>query len=228
MNLKIVKVVLVSVCLSLLLSLVGCGEGVEDLNSHSETNQIAKLTQEERKEYVKQFLYKKYGIEAVISDVKKRQINAFSSEENYFAIATCSDGTWIDCWVSENGQVWDSKFINDLQSSINEVFANLLSDQLENYQVYCGCTLNSPTNNTWSEDMVEQMLLAEDISVSVRIFVDLKEKDKVIRLAESSFEDMFTFASGNGYIFFVDSIEDLALDEMDLTKYDISFSLKKG
>lgn len=227
MKTKFVRTVLVFMCFSLFLGIGGCGKKTDNSVSTQDSDNFAKFTQEERIHFVEEYLKTQYGLETAISDVKKRQINSFSSEEMYYAIAKCEDDSRIFCWVDENGKISDSKFINDLQNPINSLFAEKVSKKLNNYQVICNCTLNSPTDKIWSKNQLEQMLSSEDISISVRIFVEHDEKKVVEDLVNEAFDDAFSFATGNCYIYFVESAETITVSDIDLTNYDLHFEFKK-
>jgi len=207
-------------CLSFLGEFCACKKGNNTFN-------FAKFAQEERISYVKEYLMKEYGISAEISEVKKRQINSFSSEEMYYAIARCEDESRIYCWINDNGQIFDSKFLVDLEEDINQLFVNIISKKIENFSALCRCTLNSPTEKVWTSENIEQMLIEEDISVSIRIFVTETEKDIVERLVDNSFDGAFSFASGACYIYFVNDIKSIEDNNIDLTKYGLFFKLEE-
>lgn len=227
MKTKFARMAVAFMCFSLFLGICGCRKPTEDPAPTQDSVQFARFSQDERVNFVGEYLKMQYGLETDISEVKKRHINSFSSEEMYYAIAKCEDGSRIYCWVSENGTILDSKFINDLQDPINRLFAEKVSNKLNNYRVICNCTLNSPPSNIWHENQIEQMLSSEDISVSVRIFVEHDEKKVVEELVDDAFDESFSFASGSCYVYFVESTEADVVSNIDLTNYDLSFAFKK-
>lgn len=228
MKKKLLSVVLILMCFSWLIGLSGCEKktGVHSSEQHSSAP-FATYTQEEKINYVVDYLKTQYGLTTEISEIKKRQVNSFSSEEMYYAIAKYNENSRIYCWISDNGKISDSKFINDLQIPVNRLFSEKISDKLNDCQVICSCTLNSPTEKTWTEDRVVQMLSTEDISVSVRIFVNNNEKEKAEVLVSNAFDGAFSFATGRCYIYFTESTETDFISGVDLTNYDLNFEFKK-
>lgn len=223
MKTKFVRVAVVLMCFSLFTGICGCRKTTQKQDSV----QFASLSQNQRINFVEEYLKAKYGLETDISEVEKKHINAFSSEQMYYAIAKCEDGARIYCWVDEKGAISDSKFLNDLQEPINRLFAEKISDKLTKYQVVCSCTLRAPASAVWQEDQIEQMLSGEDISVSVRIFVEHSEKTQAEELVKNRFDGLFSFASGNCYVYFVESAQADVISNTDLTKYDRSFAFEK-
>ena len=221
---KRLKRALFVVCCLLLL---GCARKNDDSKLEKEMMNFAKFSQEQRKSYIARYLKEQYDITATISDVDRRPINSFTSEENYFALATCEDNTIIYCWVSNEGVVWDSKFVNDLSEDINQMFKTRLEKVLDDYKVYCECRLKSPTEKKWSANELESMLKEEDIEISIHIFMDESESDQPIGLLETELSNQMQGMSGNGYIYFVENIENINPSNCDPTKCDHYFWVKR-
>ena len=196
------KIYLILIALILILNFCGCQKG-EDVLVEEEIC-FASFTQDERATYVETYLKEEYGFEAKVGEVKRRKDGVYFLEDEYFAIANCKDGTVIECWVSENGKIRDSKFLNDLEEPINQFFTEKIANKLNDCIVVCECTLVSPTERVWTKDEIEEMLLTEDIEVIVRIFANKNEEEAVERQYESKFDGVFSFASGACYIYLID------------------------
>ena len=223
MKRKFARMAVVFMCFSLFSGICGCRKSAQKQDGI----RFASFSQDQRINFVEQHLKTQYGLETDIAEVNKKQINAFQSEQLYYAIAKCEDGSRIYCWVDENGAISDSKFLNDLQEPINRLFADKISDKLSKCQVVCSCTLRAPASAVWQEDQIEQMLSGEDISVSVRIFVEHSEKTQAEELVKNRFDGLFSFASGNCYVYFVETAQADVISNTDLTKYDRSFAFEK-
>lgn len=243
MNKKFIRISLILISITLIAGICGCTKfsvrfsaGGNEFASYEYTMRneessdietynvsFANYTQEEKISYVVDYLSTQYGVSAEVSEVIKRQINSFSSEKYYYTIAKCSDNSIIYCWIDDYGKIWDSKFINDLEVPITHLFSTKISDKLHNYIVISSCTLNSPTEKTWSEDEVEEMLSTEDITVSIYVFIDEDEKETTKNEVDSKFDNAFSFVSGRCCIYYIDEPE--SIQDIDLANYDLSFDI---
>lgn len=218
--------VLALMCFILIIATCGCGKGLygqysEQHNQYSVS--FANYSQKEKINYIVDYLETQYGLTAEISEVIKRQINSFSSEDMYYAIAKYDENSRIYCWVNDEGEVWDSKFINDLQMPVNRLFTEKISGKLNDFKIVCSCTLNSPSKKKWTESQIQQMLSSEDISVNLRIFVAADEKERAESQVDNAFGGAFSFASGKCYIYFVENTE--SIDQINLLNHDLCIDL---
>lgn len=219
--------VLIGMCFSLLLGLGGCKKESKDVEPSQKVLNFSTLTPAEQTSFIEDYLKTKYGINSEIVGIRRNKKNYFLSDDTFFAIAKCDDGSSIDCWIDENGEISDSKFLNDLEESINQLFNDKIQGRFHNAQVICSCTLNSPTDNEWTEESIEQMLSSEDITVKVRIFVDRTEADVANELVGTSFGGVFSFVSGDCYIYLVEDANSIENREIPLTQYDMRFQIKR-
>ncbi len=220
---KIVKVAAFCMCFSLLF---GCAKGNKSRKQNEKV--FSAMSQDRKRAYVADYLKERYGIETTILSVEKRQINSFSSEEDFFAIAKYNGTERIYCWISDEGVIADSKFVNDATDSINALFKQKIGNRLSAYKIDCKSTLHTPAKQTWDQDSVEEMLAYDDISTSVRIFVEKSEKETATNAVDNKFNNIFAFTTGSCYIYFVDNLEEVDTSPEKLVNYDLKFEFEKS
>ena len=200
-----------------------------DKNTKEDGMIFSHMTQVQKKEYVQNYIKNTYGLSSEISaDIKKREINAFSSEDHYYAIAKLEDNRRLYCWISNAGKISDSYFVLNMQNNIEKTFEDIINDTILNFKIRCVTTLNSPTDKSYDSDSVFAMLNTESVTTSVRIFLDISNKTVVEKMISNQFDGKLNFTNGCIYIYFVDDLISFDINDTDLTKFDMSFNFKKG
>lgn len=223
---KLKRMFLIIMCLSMLLGMCGCKKLKEDIPKE-EPIKFATFTQEERAEYVENYLKEEYGLETEVGEVFRKQDGVFFLEDEYFAIARCKDEKRIHCWVTEEGKIMDSQFLNDLEEPIDKLFEEIIYEKLPNCKVICYSILNSPTEKTWNENEIKQMLATENIEIILHIFVDKNEKETVEELYENEFDGAFSFTNGACFIYMIEGEEMENIENMDWSMDSMLFTFEK-
>lgn len=213
--------------LILLLMTVSCGTIEENTGDHDMV--FSKMTQEQKKDYVQDYLKNAYGLNSeIVNDIKKREINSFSSEEQYYAIAKLEDNKRVYCWVGDDGQILDSYFVLKMEKDIEKVFEDIVSDSISNFKISCITTLNHPTDQSYPSDSVVSMLRTEDVTTSVRVFLDSSDRPVADQAISNRFDGKLDFTNGCLYVYYVDNLNEFDIGSADLTGFDASFEFKKG
>lgn len=214
---KIISIVLVFCIISVFLC--AC-KGEEDIRKDS---YFAKLSMNDKCDYVENYLKTQYNVETTVDNVAKRSNGALGSEELYFAIAQFNETERIYCWVDDNGFIQDSHFINALSKDIQSMFDEKVVKIVENYTMICDVTLqNAPKATNWTADTIKEMLSQEDVNVSIRIFLNESQRNDVNEYLFKEIKDEFGFTKGTCYFYFVESEKEIEMSIDNLVNFDVS------
>lgn len=221
------KYILVVLAMFVLLTITSCG--TENRNTRDNNMTFSQMAQTEKKEYVQDYLRDTYGFNSEITaDIKKREINSFSNEEQYYAIAKTQDNERVYCWINDDGKISDSYFVLNMQNDIENLFKDIIDDTVSDFEISCVTTLNYPTEKTYDSSSVFTMLSTEPVTTSVRIFVDSSGRDLIQKEIPSIVDEKLNFTDGCIYVYYVDNLMDFDFKDIDLASYDESFVFKKG
>lgn len=162
--------------------------------------EFSSMGQSDRAEYVEDYIKGSYGVEATISnEIKKRDINSFSSEEYYYATAKLEDNNRIYCWIDDKGNIKDSYFILGMQDGITKLFSDILDESIEeHFEISSVTTLNNPSSAEYGKGKEEEMLREEDVSTSVRVYTNISERDNI----EGIKLERLGFTRGTLYVYY--------------------------
>lgn len=221
------KYILIVLAMFVLLTNTSCG--TENRNTGDNNMMFSQMAQSEKKEYVQEFLKDTYGFNSEITaDIKKREINSFSSEEQYYAIAKAEDNRRVYCWITDAGKISDSYFMLNIQDDIETFFKDIIGDTISDFKISCVTTLNYPTEKTYDSSSIFTMLCTEPVTTSIRIFIENSEKDLIEKEIPSIVDEKMNFTDGCIYIYYVDNLMDFDIKDIDLANYDMSFDFRKG
>lgn len=221
------KYILIVLAMFVLLTITSCG--TENRNTGDNNMTFSQMAQSEKKEYVQDYLRDTYGFKSEITaDIKKREINSFSSEEQYYAIAKAEDNRRVYCWISDAGKISDSYFVLNMQDDIENLFKDIIDDTVSNFEISCVTTLNYPTEKTYDSSSVFTMLSTEPVTTSIRVFIEGSDKDLIQKEISNIVGEKLNFTDGCIYIYYVDNLMDFDIKDIDLANYDTSFDFKKG
>ena len=79
--------------IALIITMLGCGK-------QEKTIKFSALTQEEKQEYVREYLSINYGLECTFTEIKERQITAVKNERDYSTIASTNDDFRFSIWIT--------------------------------------------------------------------------------------------------------------------------------
>ncbi len=206
------KRLIVAALLGIILCCTGC---LSRNNPPEERFWFGKLSQQERKEYICDFLQKEYGLSCEIEgEVKKKYIATFQFDKNYFAIAKTSDNDSIFVWVSDGGKITDTVFMMDMKSEIADFFTDILSKKIPSFKLdtYTN-VMEIPSEKLTRAEDIKEFLTEQNTYTCLRIFVD----DPTIANEEllDELEQELNFCHASVYLYVCDD-----LDQFDIRSYD--------
>ncbi len=210
------KRLIVSALATVLLAIILCCTGCLGRNNPPEEKfQFGKLSQQERKDYICNFLQNEYGLSCEIDqEVNKKFDGLFFFEENFFAIAKTSDNASVTVWVSDDGQITDTAFMLDMKSEIADFFTDILSEKIPEFKLdtYTNVMEIPSAKLTKAED-IKDFLTEQNTYTCLRIFVD----DPAIANEEllDELEQELNFCHANVYLYVCDDLE-----QFDINSYD--------
>jgi hypothetical protein len=195
------------------------------LNIKEEKILFSKFTQDERKEYIADYLMTNYHESYDISEVKKRQIDAIRNEEDYYAIATDPNGNMIDIWVSNYGEITDDKFLLDVQNKIETKFTEIIKKEFTECDISCSAYLDSPPSRKWDNSSdIDDIFDVEDVYIYVRVFIS----DAYNRINENllnEIKNQLNFCNGRLFIYECNNTSDM--EEFDYSDYSFYVDFTK-
>lgn len=179
------------------------------------------MSQNEKKEYVKQEIFNLYGIDCDISEIRKKEISMYENKEYYSGTASLNKNRWFTFWVDNYGNIKDTYFCIELSNSIDNYFSSFINTYYSSneYCLYTNTVFNTPPSKSWgTEDDLREMYKSEDITTNMFLFL----KKDVVKT-----EDIFNrlkkdLAGYKGYlkVYYCDDINDVVFDNYDLSKHD--------
>ena len=211
------KQLIMSVLAMVLLAVVLCCNGCSKRNDPPEEKiKFGKLSQQERKDYIIDFIQKEYGLSCTIDgEVNKKYLAPFLFDENYFTLAKTSDNDTICVWVSDKGEITDTVFMLDMDSQFSEFFSDIIAKKIPNFKIdtYTD-VLEIPSEKLTRAEDIKDFLIEQDTYTCLRIFVD----DPAIANEEllDELEQELNFCHSSVYIYVCDDLE-----QLDISSYDL-------
>lgn len=227
MKKNFVKVVALMGILAMLLGLVSCRKSEKNENGDNEHHYFSSYTQEERKEYVADYLKENYGLTCEVSEVNQRQINAIWNEDYYFATARSQNDESISIWVDKYGEITDTVFMLDLQDQINECFVEKIDLQMDDYTIKSSTYFDSIPSKKWSstDNMVDMLSDGRTFS-SIWVFIDddyPEENDRVLSQISSKID----FCNAYLFLYRCDDPQNIDIDTYDMDSYVASMKIER-
>lgn len=210
MKKRIVRLLWVIGILAAALLASGCRNNPQADKQENSIN-FAALTQQERKDYINDFLWENYGFRGEISEVKQKPINSFRLEDNYFALV-CADGKeLISVWVSDNGEIFDTFFLQGMQPEFEEFFTACIAERIPKFKISVSTDLYEiPEEKPENIKDIKEMLKDRSYQTCLRVFVDdgslINEQ-----LLEELKQDL-SFCRAIVYIYICDDLENLDME----------------
>lgn len=222
---KIFKnITLILLAATLLTSFVGCSFNLNKSNKPEGEIAFSQLTQQERKDYISNFLYKNYNLNCDISEVKQKQINAIENEDFYFAIADAGEDI-ISVWISKEGEIIDSYFMLELSDCFTEFFSTKVKHVITEFKIKTYSELRDiPTQKITPDDDIENYLQKEPVFTYVHIFVD---GETISEENINQIKNLFTGYDVDLYIHVCEDIDNVDIDTYDLSLYDHLITVRK-
>lgn len=219
----LIMVVLLMGIFASVFGLAGCSG-----KAYGEENKVkfSKFSQKERIDYVRKYLLDKYGYDCEITEVNRRQINMFKTEDCFFT-STVMNGNVISIWITDEGLITDDVYLLNMSNELSDFFKAKIERVIPACKVLVRTTVNSPPNNTAiTKENIDSYLKSEPALSYVRIFVNKdtgfsqKELDDLSRLLSDYEADIF--------VYLCDDIEKIEIGSYDLSAFDYSAHIKKG
>lgn len=219
----LIMVVLLMGIFASVFGLAGCSG-----KAHSEENKVkfSKFSQQERIDYVRKYLSDKYGYDCEITEVNRKQVNMFKTEDCFFA-STVMNGNVISIWITDDGSITDDVYLLDMSDELSAFFKAKVEQVIPVCKVFVRTTMNSlPDNTAITKESIDSYLKNEPALSYVRIFVNKdtgflqKGLDNLSRLLKDYEVDLF--------VYLCDDIEKIEIGSYDLSAFDYSARIKKG
>ena len=167
---KLVKVVLVMGVFAIIFGSAGCAKYPNKIESKVK---LSAYTQQERQDYVRNYLQQKYQLNCSVSEVKKKQLTAIKNEEFYFATATTEISDLISVWISNDGNVTDTVFLLNMEEDITAFFKLTINNKLPEFKIKTYTEMRDiPSRELTNVSNIRDYLNREDTYTYIRIFVD--------------------------------------------------------
>ncbi len=210
------KRLIVAALTTVLLAMILCCTGCLRWNAPPEEKfQFKKLSQQERKDYIYDFLQKEYGLSCEIDgEVMKKYLGPFRFDENYFAIAKTSDNHLICVWISDGGKITDTVFMLDMKSELADFFTEILSKKIPKFKLDTHTdVLEIPSEKLTRPEDIHDFLMEQDTHSVLNIFVD----DPAIANEEllDELEQELNFCHVSIWLYVCEDLE-----QFDISSYD--------
>lgn len=182
-------------------ALTACGN---NNNEEVKGDGFSYLSRTERRDFVIDYLKKTYDVNVGITEDIVKDKNG----EYYHAKAMTIDGDVINCWISEDKQISDDKFLVDLQDDVKKRLIDALADVLgKTYKMSCSIKLVDRPTKTWTSDELDDLLAADETSVDIILLIPKEGSEDIVAAAKKEFNGKINFINGNLYVHLVDNID---------------------
>ena len=208
--------------------LSSCQKSERNTNSNKkEQKYFSNYTQEQRKEYIADYLKATYGLTCNISEVKQRQETAIKNEEYFFATAVSSDDEHISVWIDKYGNITDTVFMLSLQEKINECLVEKIDLRINNCAIKSFTEFQSIPSKKWSvSDNLVDMLNDESTFSYIWIFINndcMEENEDILSQISSKLD----FCNGQLYLYKCNNPQSVDINIYDLYSYVASMALER-
>lgn len=188
----------------------GCTKENESKRSENTIN-FARFTQQERKDYINDFLWENYGFRGEISEVKQKPINFFRLEDNYFATVRADGKELISVWVSDKGEIFDTFFLQGMQPEFEEFFSAYIANRIPKFKISVSTDLYEiPEEKPENIKDIKEMLKDRSYQTCLRVFVD--DGSLINEQLLEELKQELSFCSAIVYIYICDDLENLDME----------------
>ena len=203
---KITKLIIVVALSMFVLLCAGC--------STERRIRFGSFTQEERKEYIIDYLEEKYGIRYEIPEDVTQQVMAYFFASGYYYAEAITSQEEVHVWVSGDGEITDNRFVIEYRDKIDALMADIIKKHYPRCEVKTLTETEGRPQGTWGPDGdVRTMLETEDVRTNIAIFVN--EQDL---MTEESLEELvceLNFCEGEVDVFVVEDIHGVELSTLN-------------
>lgn len=172
----------------------------EPFNFHS-------LSQQERKDYITDYLQQTYGLSCTINlDVAQRQDGPFLLEDEYFAVVSTEDHHIISVWVTKQGQITDTVFLLERLDDFTNYFTPQVQKILPECSVYADAFLPVlPTEILTPSGDIRTYLTEQPTEITLRIAVE--DPDSVTDAQMKQLVEQFSYCNITILLYGCDDVE---------------------
>lgn len=159
-----------------LLIVAVCCSGCLHRTKPSEQENVIKFgsfTQEERKDYINDFLWENYGFRGEVGEVMQRQISPFKWEDHYFTTVDTPEYRYISVWVSKKGEITDTLFLKKMEPEITKFFYTIIAEEIPDFKLKTHTDIyDIPSEKLTKAENIKDFLTKENTEVYVDVFVE--------------------------------------------------------
>ena len=184
------KVIAIMGILATIINFFACSKSNPDKQeNHTTEIKFSSMTQEEKQNYVQDFLVKNYNIRNCnLTEIKHREITPIKVEDNYYTVATTEDGYWFSVWITPNNQIIDTAFVYLMKDEINSYIETCLLNNGVKCSVKDLVAFNEIPSKVWQSNEVSNMFDTENIDNVIHIYnIDSNISDQEIKNALKEF-----------------------------------------
>ena len=184
------------------------------------------FTQEEKKDYINEYLWENYGFRGEITDVIQRQIGVFESEDHFTAYVSMPNKQRISIWISKKGEITDSMFLLDMHDSIYRYYETIVKEHIPDckMRVYTDF-LEKPSAELTEKDDIRTYLLEQPTSSNIRVFVN--EDAGVEESVLDALEQKLGGIECTIFIYVCEDLDSVDVDSFELYSYTYHRDLSK-
>lgn len=156
-------------------------------------------SQQMRKDYIGNYLKEEYGLNCIVSDVRKKPSGANSIDQLYYAEAETDDGNTISVWVSEQGKIYGTVFLADMQEEIREYIRLRAKQIMPEYRVSSYTELAAaPSEEQRAGIGADELLHSPGVYTYFRVLIPADAPADIIEMEKQAAQ----FSDINGTVYF--------------------------
>lgn len=204
-----------------LLIVAVCCSGCLRRTKPSEQENVIKFgsfTQEERKDYINDFLWENYGFRGEVGEVMQRQISPFKWEDHYFTTVDTPEYRYISVWVSKKGEITDTLFLKKMEPEITKFFSAIIAEEIPDFKLKTHTDIyDIPSEKLTKAENIKDFLTKENAEVYVDVFVE--DSGVIDEGLLDRLEQKLNFCKITLRIYTCDDLENCDIDTYDQTAY---------
>lgn len=199
---KLKKTVLTIGVFAILISAAGCSIVFRQLTG---SKSFSSYSQDEKKAYIAEKLDEKYKISCEFSEVKKRAINIFQNEDDFFTTARVDSRDPFNIWIDDEGNITDTYRLIEDRDQINLYLTQRMESVLSGYKLLDFPIMEKKPEDNWFDDSIEELVSAEGMNHLIYLLTE-EFHDEDMQMIERIFEDL----DGNIYIYEIEDPEKIS------------------
>ena len=199
---KLKKTVLTIGVFAILIGAAGCSIVFRQLTG---SKSFSSYSQDEKKAYIAEKLDEKYKISCEFSEVKKRAINIFQNEDDFFTTARVDSRDPFNIWIDDEGNITDTYRLIEDRDQINLYLTQRMESVLSGYKLLDFPIMEKKPEDNWFDDSIEELVSAEGMNHLIYLLTE-EFHDEDMQMIERIFEDL----DGNIYIYEIEDPEKIS------------------